>query len=66
MRGETDKVINEKGVSSDKSRNIEEDMKKEIIVLALCAMLFALCVTVQAQQPGKVYRIGLLISASEG
>ena len=34
---------------------------------ALCfisAMLFALCVSVQAQQPKKIPRIGLLISAS--
>ena len=35
-------------------------MKKEIIVLTLCAMLFALCFSVEAQQTGKVPRIGLL------
>jgi putative ABC transport system substrate-binding protein len=35
-------------------------MKKEIIVLTLCAMLFALCFSVGAQQTGKVPRIGLL------
>jgi len=33
-------------------------MKKKITVLTLCAMLFALCVPVSAQQPTKVPRIG--------
>jgi putative ABC transport system substrate-binding protein len=35
-------------------------MKKKITVLALCAMLFALCFPAQAQQPKKVRRIGYL------
>jgi putative tryptophan/tyrosine transport system substrate-binding protein len=35
-------------------------MKKKITLLTFCAMLFALCFSVQAQQPAKVYRIGLL------
>jgi nucleotide-binding universal stress UspA family protein len=35
-------------------------MKKKITLLALCAMLFALCVPVSAQQTGKVFRIGYL------
>jgi hypothetical protein len=39
-------------------------MKRRINVLTLCAMLFALCFPVQAQQPKKIPRIGLLISAS--
>jgi ABC-type uncharacterized transport system substrate-binding protein len=30
----------------------------------LCAMLFALCVSAQAQQPKKVPRIGILIPSS--
>jgi putative ABC transport system substrate-binding protein len=30
------------------------------MVFALCAMLFALSVSAQAQQPGKIYRIGVL------
>src|SRR5262245_7491813 len=34
-------------------------MKKQIIVLSLCIMLFALCVTVEAQEP-KVYRVGVI------
>jgi putative tryptophan/tyrosine transport system substrate-binding protein len=34
-------------------------MKKKITVLALCAMLFALCVAAHAQT-GKVYRVGRL------
>ncbi|MGH7796154.1 MAG: ABC transporter substrate-binding protein [Candidatus Binatia bacterium] len=35
-------------------------MKKLLIRLALSAMLFALCVSTEAQQPGKVTRIGYL------
>jgi putative ABC transport system substrate-binding protein len=39
-----------------------KDMKKKIAVFTLCAMLFALCFSVEAQQPKKVYRIGYLTS----
>src|SRR5262245_24856315 len=35
-------------------------MKRKITVLTLCALLFALCGSVDAQQPGKVFRIGFL------
>ena len=35
-------------------------MKKKITVLALCAMLFALCLPADAQQTGKIFRIGFL------
>jgi putative ABC transport system substrate-binding protein len=35
-----------------------------LLISGLCALLFALCATAQAQQPGKMPRIGLLISAS--
>jgi ABC-type uncharacterized transport system substrate-binding protein len=35
-------------------------MKKKITVLALSAMLFALCVSAEAQQP-RVYRVGVLV-----
>ena len=35
-------------------------MRKNVICLAPCAMLFALCVSVRAQQPTKVPRIGYL------
>ena len=35
-------------------------MKKDIVCLALGAMLFALCLSAEAQQPGKVPRIGYL------
>jgi len=35
-------------------------MKKKIAVLILCAMLFALCGSAEAQQVGKVARIGFL------
>ena len=37
-------------------------MKRKIVIVALFAVLFAL--PVQAQQPGKVYRIGYLTSAT--
>src|SRR5262245_51164129 len=35
-------------------------MKKKIIVLALCAMLFTVCVSAQPQPPTKIPRIGYL------
>ena len=37
---------------------------KNVYRLALCAMLFALCCPVHAQQQGKVFRIGYLSSQS--
>src|SRR4029453_3441962 len=37
-------------------------MKRKITALSLCAMLFALCGSVDAQQPKKVPRIGYLPS----
>jgi hypothetical protein len=40
-------------------------MNRKLSLLALSAMLFALCASVEAQQPGKVHRVGLLISASD-
>src|SRR5262245_4579799 len=39
-------------------------MKKKITVLTLCAMLFALCSSAEAQQPTKVPRVGYLVAAS--
>ena len=39
-------------------------MKKKITVLTLCAMLYALCLPAQAQQPKKVPRIGCLYAGS--
>jgi putative ABC transport system substrate-binding protein len=39
-------------------------MSKNVFCLALSAMLFALGASANAQQPGKVHRIGLLHSAS--
>ena len=39
-------------------------MKNKIVCFALCAMLLAFCSSAEAQQAGKVHRIGLLISAS--
>jgi putative ABC transport system substrate-binding protein len=37
-------------------------MKKKITILALCSVLFALCVSAWAQQPKKIPRIGYLTS----
>ena len=39
-------------------------MRQTFASVALCAMLFALCVPASAQQPGKIPRIGVLISGS--
>jgi putative tryptophan/tyrosine transport system substrate-binding protein len=41
----------------------EKNTKKTIMVLSLWTMLFALCFSVQAQQPTKVFRIGYLSSS---
>jgi putative tryptophan/tyrosine transport system substrate-binding protein len=35
-------------------------MARKITVLTLCTMLFALCGSVDAQQTGKIFRIGFL------
>ena len=35
-------------------------MKRKITVFGLCAMLLALCGSVDAQQTGKIFRIGFL------
>jgi putative ABC transport system substrate-binding protein len=40
-------------------------MKRKIMVLTLSAMLFALCISVEAQQPTKVPRIGRLTASAE-
>jgi putative ABC transport system substrate-binding protein len=40
-------------------------MKKKIIGLALCAMLFALRFSAQAQQTGKIFRVGFLDASTE-
>src|SRR5215470_9851497 len=39
-------------------------MKEKVIGLALGAMLFALCVSADAQQAGKIFRIGFLDSST--
>ena len=46
-------------------RDRKKDVKKEIIVLTLCALLLALCFPVDAQQPQKIPRIGYLSSGGE-
>src|SRR5262245_1965699 len=35
-------------------------MNRKITVLTVCAMLFALCGSVDAQQTGKIFRVGFL------
>ena len=39
-------------------------MKKKMITFALSAMLFALCLPAEAQQAGKIFRIGFLDSST--
>jgi putative ABC transport system substrate-binding protein len=41
-------------------RDKGKGMKRKITVLTLCAMLFALCFSAEAQQTGKIFRIGFL------
>jgi len=40
-------------------------MTKKIILLALCSMLLAPCAAVEAQQPGKIFRIAFLDASTE-
>jgi putative ABC transport system substrate-binding protein len=47
-------------VSSVEWIEVEKNMNRKITVLTLCALLFALCSSTQAQQPKKVPRIGYL------
>ena len=39
-------------------------MRRNVYGLTLCALLYALCLPAQAQQQGKIPRIGILISTS--
>jgi putative tryptophan/tyrosine transport system substrate-binding protein len=41
-----------------------KNMKRKITVLTLCAMLLAVCVSANTQQPGKVPKIGFLVGPS--
>src|SRR5262249_62182949 len=41
-------------------------MKEKIRVLSLCAMLFALCASTEAQQPGKIPLVGILFIGGRG
>jgi putative tryptophan/tyrosine transport system substrate-binding protein len=43
---------------------MRKQMKKEVLALALCAVLFALWLPAPAQQPKKVPRIGFLGTSS--
>ena len=45
-------------------RGREKNLKKKFTLLALCAILFALCLPAAAQQPKKVARIGYLTAGS--
>ena len=48
-------------MSSDEWREAKKNMKRKVTFFALCAMLFALCFSAEAQQPKKVpARIGYL------
>jgi putative ABC transport system substrate-binding protein len=39
-------------------------MKRKITILAFCAMLFALSLSAEAQQPKKIYRVGYLANSA--
>ena len=58
--GQSDSVKNRKahGAKEQRVRNGRKLMTKNVVRLALSAMLFALCGSVDAQQPGKILRIG--------
>ena len=45
-------------------RREEKKVKRRIFAVALCTVLFALCVSAHAQQPTKIPRIGLLFTAT--
>ena len=57
----TEVSVQRSGVSKSEG---EPRMSKRVFCLALCAMLLALYVFADAQQPGKVYRIGYLANPS--
>jgi putative ABC transport system substrate-binding protein len=44
---------------------IEEIMNKKVISVALCALLYALCFYVEAQQPAKIPRIGYVSATGD-
>jgi putative tryptophan/tyrosine transport system substrate-binding protein len=46
--------------SKEQQKAWGKSMNKKLIYLALCAILFALCSSAQAQQPRRVYRVGYL------
>jgi putative ABC transport system substrate-binding protein len=46
------------------AEDVDETMKKKNTILTLCAMLLALSVSAEAQQPTKIARIGYLSGTS--
>jgi ABC-type uncharacterized transport system substrate-binding protein len=55
------KIGNRQRATGNSKRKVVK--KKSVLSFALCAMLFALCPSTQAQQPGKIFHIGLLTAA---
>jgi ABC-type uncharacterized transport system substrate-binding protein len=49
-----------KGQVLDFGFSIRRSNSKKVFSLALCALLFALCLPAQAQQSGKIFRVGIL------
>jgi putative ABC transport system substrate-binding protein len=49
---------------SREAKGVSEEMNRKIYCLVLCALLFALSSSAEAQQPGKVFRIGFLTSTT--
>jgi hypothetical protein len=48
------------------SRDAALIAQHSFLILLLCALLFALCASAQAQQPAKIPRIGFLLASSPG
>ena len=59
MRRGTCQASSDKGIEAEKKH-----MKEKIRGLTLCAVLFALCIPADAQQPTKIPRIGYLAGSS--
>jgi putative ABC transport system substrate-binding protein len=59
VRRGTCQASSDKGIEAEKKH-----MKEKIKVLTLCSLLLALCASAEAQQPGKIPRIGYLTGTS--
>src|SRR5690349_13073299 len=49
---------------STKTENSALTAQHSVLCIVLCAVLFALCISAQAQEPAKSWKIGVLVSGS--